>query len=140
MAKQGQPAQIDFPPLSELGRKYSAQREAMQKSLIDDWTKNKPPPTELRNAWIHLVENPELILGPEYSLYVYYGLRRLVGKKPWRRRLTDRHIDELVGLCVFAGMPLGKARQFVADSLKQRKTADAVKQAQYRIKKREKPR
>jgi hypothetical protein len=140
MAKQKKSLPLKFEPLANLGRKYAAQREALRKRLIENWTKNKPTPTELRNAWILLVENPELIPGPEYSLYVYYGLRRLVGKKPWRRGLTGKHIDELVGLCVFGGMPLGKARQFVRDSLIPKPTGEAIKQAQYRIRKRDKRR
>jgi hypothetical protein len=140
MAEPNHTATPSFESLADLGRKYGAQREAMRKRLIEGWTKNKPPPTEQRNAWILLVENPELIASPEYSVYVYYGLRRLLGKKPWHRRLTDRHIDALVGLCVFGGTQLGKARQFVGSSLVRTKTAEAVKQAQYRIGKRDKQR
>jgi hypothetical protein len=139
MATQKQIPGPTFESLADLGQKYVAQGEALRKRLIDDWTKIKPTSTELRNTWIDLVENPERISWPEYSIYVYYGLRRLLRKKPWRRKLTDKHIDKLVRLCE-AEMELGEARQFVADSLIRTKTADAVKQAQYRIRKRDKQR
>ena len=140
MANRKQTQEPRFEPLADLGRKYAAQREAMQKRLIEDWIKNKPTPRKLRNAWIFLIENPDLIQGHDYSLYFYYALRRLVGKKPVRRGPSQEDIAALVDLCVFGGMSLGEARQFVADALIQRKTVEAVKQAHHRQRRRNKSR
>jgi uncharacterized protein YoaH (UPF0181 family) len=132
MAKRNRPPPIKFGPLSELGRKRAAQREALQKGLIEDWIKNKPTKIRLQNALIFLVQNPELIQEPHYSVYIYHGLRSLVKKMPRGRRPSQEDIAELVDLCVSGGMSLGKARQFVADSLRPRKSVEAVKEAHLR--------
>ena len=132
MANRKQTQEPRFEPLADLGRKYAAQREAMQKRLIEDWIKNKPTPRKLRNAWIFLIENPDLIQGHDYSLYFYHALRSLVGKMPRRREPSREDIAALVDLCVSGGMSLRKARQFVGEALIRRKTVEAVTRAHQR--------
>jgi hypothetical protein len=136
MAKASPPPPIKFPPLAELARKYAAQREARQKGLIEDWIKNKPTKTRLQNAWIFLVQNPDLIQKPNYSVYIYHGLQSLVKKLPRGRRPSQEDIATLVDLCVSGGMSLGEARQFVADSLSPKKSVEAVKEAHLRERRR----
>jgi uncharacterized protein YoaH (UPF0181 family) len=136
MAKRKLASELRFEPLADLEREYAPQREAIQKRLIEDWTKNKPTKTRLQNAWFFLVENPDRIQDSRYSVFIYHGLRSLIEKLPQRRKPSQEDIFELVELCRFGGMSPGEARQFVAESLKQRKTVEAVARAHQRNKKR----
>jgi hypothetical protein len=135
MATQKQTPGPMFEPLADLGQKYAAQGEALRKRLIEDWIKNKPTPTKLRNTWIFLSQNPDLIQGHDYSRYFYHALRRLVGKKPQYRGPSQEDIAGMVELCELSGMQPGEARQFVADSLKRVKPVQTVARTHQRVKK-----
>jgi hypothetical protein len=133
MAKPSQPPPKEFGPLSELGRKYPAQRETMRKQRLDAWNKrhpSRPPPTEqdLRNFGVFLTDNPERIEEVD-PFYVYHAFKWLVEKIP-NRPFRPKVMAALVDALVDAGMPLGEARQEVSD--RSGKSVETVKQAHLR--------
>ena len=100
MAERSRPPPTPFEPLSELGRKYSAQIEAARKELLAEWNerlRGRPPTKrELRDYCKILLDTPHLIQGP-YAPYIFLILRAWFAKAiPPKRPYAAKQIAELV--------------------------------------------
>jgi hypothetical protein len=117
MAKPSRPTPLRLGPLSELGEKYSAQRDAMRKRGLDDLQRPAPTTLELIAVCKFLLDHPDHIEEP-WDRYVLPILKKWLGKikPPKGVRNNAKAVAKLVDLVDVEKTPDSqlRARKWVA--------------------------
>ncbi|MBR0749114.1 hypothetical protein JQ582_34810 [Bradyrhizobium japonicum] len=128
MAKRRRPTPSKFRPLFELGRKYSLQRQTMQKLGVDSRSMPRPTTREKVAVCKFLLDHPDQIA--PWDKYVLPILKGWLGKtKLPKRTLSAKDVAELVDLADVEKTTESqlRARKTVAKALGM--TFDAVKRS-----------